>query len=65
MDNCDYRTPRQGAPRHPGQERPCTGKRNVDNDLEADRARGLYVTESEIVVIGREFSSMPSAAMFA
>lgn len=37
----------------------------VGFDLEADRARGWHVTESGIVVIGREHSHVPMAAMFA
>jgi len=37
----------------------------VGYDLEADRARGWHVTDSGIVVIGREYSSVPMAAMLA
>lgn len=37
----------------------------VGYDLEADRARGWHVTESGIVVIGREYSPVPMAAMSA
>ena len=37
----------------------------VGYDLEADRARGWHVTDSGIVVIGREQSPVPMAAMFA
>jgi len=37
----------------------------VGYDLDADRARGWHVTDSGIVVIGREFSTVPVAAMFA
>lgn len=37
----------------------------VGYDLEADRARGWHVTDSGIVVIGREHSPVPMAAMFA
>ncbi len=37
----------------------------VGFDLDADRARGWHVTESGIVVIGREHSHVPMAAMFA
>ncbi|HYM78555.1 MAG TPA: glucose-1-phosphate adenylyltransferase [Candidatus Dormibacteraeota bacterium] len=37
----------------------------VGYDLEADRARGWHVTESGIVVIGREHSPVPMASMFA
>jgi len=36
----------------------------VGYDLDADRARGWHVTESGIVVIGREHSTVPMAAMF-
>ena len=37
----------------------------VGYDLDADRARGWHVTDSGIVVIGREHSRVPMAAMFA
>ena len=37
----------------------------VGYDLHADRARGWHVTDSGIVVIGRQHSSVPMAAMFA
>ena len=37
----------------------------VGYDLEADGARGWHVSESGIVVIGREYSSVPMAAMIA
>ena len=36
----------------------------VGYDLDADRARGWHVTESGIVVIGREHSPVPMATMF-
>ena len=36
----------------------------VGYDLGADRARGWHVTDSNIVVIGREYSPVPMAAMF-
>ncbi|HKN23454.1 MAG TPA: glucose-1-phosphate adenylyltransferase [Candidatus Acidoferrum sp.] len=36
----------------------------VGYDLDADRARGWHVTHSGIVVIGREHSSVPVAAIF-
>ncbi len=36
----------------------------VGYDHDADRARGWHVTESGIVVIGREHSSVPVAALF-
>ena len=38
---------------------------DVGYDLDADRARGWHVTESGIVVIGREHSLVPMAAMYA
>jgi glucose-1-phosphate adenylyltransferase len=38
---------------------------DVGYDLDADRARGWHVTDSGIVVIGRQHSSVPMAAMFA
>ncbi len=37
----------------------------VGYDLEADRARGWHVTESGIVVIGRQYSPVPMAVMSA
>ena len=37
----------------------------VGYDLDADRARGWHVTDSGIVVIGREHSTVPVAPMFA
>ncbi len=37
----------------------------VGYDLDADRARGWHVTESGIVVIGREHSAVKVAAMFS
>jgi glucose-1-phosphate adenylyltransferase len=37
----------------------------VGYDPEADRAQGWHVTDSGIVVIGRQHSSVPMAAMFA
>ena len=37
----------------------------VGYDLEADRARGWHVTDTEIVVIGRGYSSVPMAVMIA
>jgi glucose-1-phosphate adenylyltransferase len=39
-------------------------KTEVGYDLEADRARGWHVTKSGIVVIGRQHSSVPMAAMY-
>jgi glucose-1-phosphate adenylyltransferase len=37
----------------------------IGYDLDADRARGWHVTDSGIVVIGREHSTVPVAALFA
>jgi len=36
----------------------------IGYDLDADRARGWHVTDSGIVVIGREHSTVPVAALF-
>jgi glucose-1-phosphate adenylyltransferase len=65
MDNCDIG-------RHAKMRRAILDKNvripqnaTVGYDLDADRARGWHVTDSGIVVIGREFSSVPMAAMFA
>ncbi len=65
MDNCDIG-------RHAKLRRAILDKNvripestTVGYDLEADRARGWHVTESGIVVIGREFSAVPVAAMHA
>jgi glucose-1-phosphate adenylyltransferase len=64
MDNCDIG-------RHAKIRRAILDKNvrikegdTVGYDLDADRARGWHVTESGIVVIGREYSSVPMAAMF-
>jgi glucose-1-phosphate adenylyltransferase len=64
MDNCDIG-------RHAKLRRAILDKNvqippdaTVGYDLEADRARGWHVTESGIVVIGREHSAVPMAAMF-
>ena len=64
MDNCDIG-------RHAKVRRAILDKNvripedaTVGYDLEADRARGWHVTESGIVVIGREFSAVPVAAMY-
>lgn len=38
---------------------------SVGYDLDGDRARGWHVTDSGIVVIGREHSTVPVAALFA
>ena len=65
MDNCDIG-------RHAKVQRAILDKNvripantEVGFDLEADRARGWHVTESGIVVIGRQHSPVPMAAMFA
>jgi glucose-1-phosphate adenylyltransferase len=65
MDNCDIG-------RHAKLRRAILDKNvripqgaTVGYDLDADRARGWHVTESGIVVIGREYSPVPLAAMFA
>ena len=65
MDNCDIG-------RHAKVRRAIMDKNvripaggTVGYDLEADRARGWHVTESGIVVIGREHSTVPVASMFA
>ena len=65
MDNCDIG-------RHAKLRRAILDKNvripadtTVGYDLEADRARGWHVTDSGIVVIGREYSTVPMAAMFA
>jgi glucose-1-phosphate adenylyltransferase len=64
MDNCDIG-------RHAKLRRAILDKNvrippdtTVGYDLDADRARGWHVTESGIVVIGREHSDVPVAAMF-
>lgn len=64
MDNCDIG-------RHAKLRRAILDKNvripqdaTVGYDLDADRARGWHVTSSGIVVIGREHSSVPVAAMF-
>ena len=64
MDNCDIG-------RHAKMRRAILDKNvrippdTMVGDLDADRARGWHVTDSGIVVIGREFSAVPVAAMFA
>lgn len=65
MDNCDIG-------RHAKLRRAILDKNvriaegaTVGYDLETDRAHGWHVTESGIVVIGREYSSVPIAAMVA
>jgi glucose-1-phosphate adenylyltransferase len=37
----------------------------IGYDLDADRARGWHVPDFGIVVIGREHSTVPVAALFA
>jgi glucose-1-phosphate adenylyltransferase len=65
MDNCDIG-------RHAKVRRAILDKNvrvpegaTVGYDLDADRARGWHVTDSGIVVIGREHSTVPVAPMFA
>ncbi len=65
MDNCD-------VGRHAKLRRAILDKNvripadtQVGYDLEADRARGWHVTDSGIVVIGRQHSPVPMASMFA
>jgi glucose-1-phosphate adenylyltransferase len=65
MDNCDIG-------RHAKVRRAILDKNvripantEVGYDLESDKARGWHVTDSGIVVIGREHSPVPMAAMFA
>jgi glucose-1-phosphate adenylyltransferase len=65
MDNCDIG-------RHAKLRRAILDKNvripantEVGYDLEADRARGWHVTESGIVVIGRQHSQVPMATMYA
>ena len=65
MDNCDIG-------RHAKVQRAILDKNvhipastEIGFDLEADRARGWHVTDSGIVVIGRQHSPVPMAAMFA
>jgi glucose-1-phosphate adenylyltransferase len=65
MDNCDIG-------RHAKVKRAILDKNvripadtQVGYDLEADKARGWHVTESGVVVIGREHSPVPMAAMFS
>jgi glucose-1-phosphate adenylyltransferase len=65
MDNCDIgrraKLRRAILDKNVRISEDCT----VGYDLEADRARGWHVTESGIVVIGRQYSSIPMAAMLA
>jgi glucose-1-phosphate adenylyltransferase len=65
MDNCDIE-------RHAKLRRAILDKNvripqgaTVGYDLDADRARGWHVTDSGIVVIGRQHSAVPVAAMFS
>ena len=64
MDNCDIG-------RHAKVRRAILDKNvripengTVGYDIEADRGRGWHVTDSGIVVIGRQHSTVPMAAMF-
>jgi len=63
MDNCDIgrRAKLQRAILDKNVRIPADTE--VGYDLEADRSRGWHVTESGIVVIGREYSPVPMAAM--
>ena len=65
MDNCDIG--RHASVRHAILDKNVRIPANteVGYDLEADKARGWHVTDSGIVVIGREHSPVPMAAMFA
>jgi glucose-1-phosphate adenylyltransferase len=65
MDNCDIG--RHSKLRHAILDKNVRIPQNttVGYDLDADRARGWHVSDSGIVVIGREFSAVPVAAMFA
>ena len=65
MDNCDIG--RHARVRHAILDKNVRIPANteVGYDLEADKARGWHVTDSGIVVIGREHSPVPMAAMFA
>ena len=65
MDNCDIgrRAKLQHAILDKNVRIPADTE--VGYDLEADRARGWHVTESGIVVIGRQHSPVPMASMFA
>lgn len=65
MDNCDIG-------RHATVRRAILDKNvripegaKVGSDLEADRARGWHVTDSGIVVIGREHGTVPVATLFS
>jgi glucose-1-phosphate adenylyltransferase len=65
MDNCDIG--RRAKVRHAILDKNVRvpADAEVGYDLEADRARGWHVTESGIVVIGREYSPVPMAEMLA
>jgi len=65
MDNCDIG--RHAKLRHAILDKNVRIPENatVGYDLDADRARGWHVSDSGIVVIGREFSAVPVAAMLA
>ncbi len=65
MDNCDIG--RHAKLRHAILDKNVRIPQNatVGYDLDADRARGWHVSDSGIVVIGREFSAVPVAAMLA
>jgi len=65
MDNCDIG--RHAKLRHAILDKNVRIPQNatVGYDLDADRAHGWHVSDSGIVVIGREFSAVPVAAMLA
>ena len=65
MDNCDIGRHAKLRRAILDKNVPIPADTTVGYDLDADRARGWHVTESGIVVIGREYSRVPMAAMFA
>ena len=64
MDNCDIGRPARLRRAILDKNVEIPADATVGYDLEADRARGWHVTDSGIVVIGREHSRVPVAAMF-
>ena len=65
MDNCDIGRHAKLRRAILDKNVPIPANTEVGYDLEADRARGWHVTDSGIVVIGRQHSPVPMAAMFA
>jgi glucose-1-phosphate adenylyltransferase len=65
MDNCDIGRHAKLRRAILDKNVPIPANTEVGYDLEADRARGWHVTESGIVVIGRQHSLVPMAAMYA